>query len=170
MSLNSFREKFARDIKTNGWTVITVFANTDRGVPGFAYTVGLTALGHAELLILGLPPEFAHQILNTIAKKLINKQLSGVHLEMIAEAANFALRFKTSGSEGEEFAKWAGEFAREKSLPVKVLHVEFPDESGNFPGDPACDSRIAMLQNLMALSILMNEDSAELPPVGQYMH
>lgn len=52
-------------IDEHGWFVQAVGA--DRYHPPFAYTVGLTDYGHAELLVNGLPRQRAHALLNNVA-------------------------------------------------------------------------------------------------------
>lgn len=170
MSLDAFSAKFTRDIKAYGWTIVSVFADADHGVPSFSYTTGLSASGHGELLVLGLSSEVAHQILNTIAEKIINKQLSGVHMETIVGVANASLRLKTSGCEGELFVKYAAEFAAKNALPLSVFQVEYPDVNGRFPDDPACEPTITALQDLKVLGMVRNEDSKDWPGLRQSMH
>ncbi|MFC7534808.1 DUF4262 domain-containing protein [Actinoplanes sp. GCM10030250] len=55
-----------------GWAVVHVVPteeDPEDAVP-FAYTVGLTGFGFAELTITGLPPELSHTILNELATRL----------------------------------------------------------------------------------------------------
>lgn len=55
----------ADKIATYGWFIQGV--EKDRWRPGFAYTVGLTPLGHPELLVTGMKPRAAAGLLNGIA-------------------------------------------------------------------------------------------------------
>jgi hypothetical protein len=52
-------------IASHGWFI--QYDEKDRWRPGFAYTVGLTPIGHSELLVTGLTPEMAGHFLNSIA-------------------------------------------------------------------------------------------------------
>jgi len=62
------RDKIAQ----HGWTVIGVFPTPgDPGVP-FAYTVGLTGKGLPELAIYGLPIRVGHQVLNAVARQMVD--------------------------------------------------------------------------------------------------
>ena len=57
-------------ISTYGWFI--QFVERDRRRPPFAYTVGLTPLGHPELLVTGLTPRKAGNLLNSIAHGLVS--------------------------------------------------------------------------------------------------
>ncbi|MHB1328527.1 MAG: DUF4262 domain-containing protein [Gemmatimonadales bacterium] len=55
--------KVADDIREHGWHVRMVFG--DAIFPPFSYTVGLfEAFAHPELIVVGLPGERAHRLLN----------------------------------------------------------------------------------------------------------
>jgi hypothetical protein len=57
-------------IEEHGWAVRLVSPRVgDEGVP-FAYTVGLTAMGHPEIVEQGLPSETVHQFLNLVGKEV----------------------------------------------------------------------------------------------------
>ena len=56
-------------IATYGWFIQGV--EKDRWRPGFAYTVGLTPLGHPELLVTGMKPPVGARLLNDIAHHLV---------------------------------------------------------------------------------------------------
>lgn len=55
-------------IDTHGWFVQGV--EKGRWRPGYAYTVGLTVLGHRELLVTGLSDRVGAQLLNGVAHQL----------------------------------------------------------------------------------------------------
>lgn len=56
-------------IAAHGWFVQGV--EKDRWRPGFAYTVGLTRVGHPELLVTGMDHRAAVHLLNDIAHHLV---------------------------------------------------------------------------------------------------
>ncbi|GAA3512777.1 hypothetical protein GCM10022234_04280 [Aeromicrobium panaciterrae] len=64
--LELIREK----ISTYGWFI--QYVERDRRRPSFAYTVGLTPMGHPELLVTGLTPRRAGNLLNPIAHGLMS--------------------------------------------------------------------------------------------------
>lgn len=58
-------EKVKADIEKFGWHVVKVAE--DKEGPGFCYTIGFhRTLNHPEVIIIGLPGNSAHQILNHI--------------------------------------------------------------------------------------------------------
>src|SRR5690349_21329848 len=59
-----------RAIAKRYWTVTAVRAAQRVGFPSFAYTTGLTSLGHPELIIYGLEPGVAGSILNTVGHRI----------------------------------------------------------------------------------------------------
>ncbi len=57
-SVEEFVAGVAADIERIGWSVIAV--DSERGRPGYAYTVGLTRYhGHPELIVSGLDADTA---------------------------------------------------------------------------------------------------------------
>jgi hypothetical protein len=53
-------------IDKHGWAVRHVGAGTEPGEAAFSYTIGLTALGHPEVIVTGLPFDHAQIFLNNI--------------------------------------------------------------------------------------------------------
>src|SRR4051794_5666347 len=53
-------------IREHGWAVRHVGAGLQHGEAAFSYTVGLTAMGHPEVIVTGLPFDHAHTFLNNI--------------------------------------------------------------------------------------------------------
>jgi hypothetical protein len=59
--------KLVADVETFGWHVINVLED-DAGPP-FSYSVGLhPTLGHPEVIIVGLPRDAAHPIINSVGE------------------------------------------------------------------------------------------------------
>jgi hypothetical protein len=53
-----------------GWAVRNVMPDDESDEVGFSYTVGLTALGHPEVIVLGMPWKSAHEFLNLIGDEV----------------------------------------------------------------------------------------------------
>lgn len=65
-------DRTVADIAKHGWSVMGVFPTKDSsGVP-FAYTVGLKGKGLPELAIYGLPVAIGHQVLNAVARQMVD--------------------------------------------------------------------------------------------------
>jgi len=64
--LADLRDKIDR----RGWALVSVFGTAEDPTPPFTYTVGLTAVGHPELIVYGLPPQVAGAILNRAGDRI----------------------------------------------------------------------------------------------------
>jgi hypothetical protein len=91
----------ARKVETYGWAITCVGAQRRRAP--WAYTVGLTALGHPELLVTGLTPQRAARLLNGMATHVLH-----------AEAPPAGDRFTF------------GDFPRMEAVEVAEPHVHLP--------------------------------------------
>ena len=57
-------------IEDRGWAFVSVHPTLDEPGIEFSYTVGLTALGHPELAIYGLPGSTAGTLLNIVGERI----------------------------------------------------------------------------------------------------
>lgn len=104
--------------------------------PAFAYTVGLSAFEHPELLLFGSCPDCACAVLDELAARvrdgeslvpgaITHTDTSGLLLlELVPNPdaiALTALRFATRHATG----------------PISLLQLTFPDRKGRFPTDPS---------------------------------
>lgn len=63
--MGEYEEGLAASVATHGWVVMRVSANGDG--PDFAYSIGMVrTLGHPEIIIVGLPHDRAHRIINDV--------------------------------------------------------------------------------------------------------
>lgn len=133
--------KFLQDIREHGWHVVGV--PDDEEGPGFSFTVGvhLRTL-QPEILMMGVPIESSHRILNEIAGYLMEggtiapgQKYSGfvdgrevmfrpIHQSRFGEYLGYAVWF---------YRPLAGEFPAFQCL--------WPDLQGRFPHEPGFDSR-----------------------------
>src|SRR5262249_23936133 len=126
--------KVLADIARVGWTVIAVQADGEGS--GFAFSIGLLhTLGHPEILIMGLRPQIAQQLINNIGDAIREGQRfeAGKHYEGIA--AGFPLAFvEMDRRYYREYLGYAGWFYRGPDFPV--LQCVWPDKQGVFPWEP----------------------------------
>ncbi|MCU1616185.1 MAG: uncharacterized protein JWO98_3725 [Frankiales bacterium] len=59
--------RLAQLIRAHRWAVQYVGEGDDADEPRFGYTIGLSGLGHPELVVVGLSPEDTHGILEGVA-------------------------------------------------------------------------------------------------------
>ncbi len=71
-SRDQYVDSLLANIERYGVALVGVLADVERGRPvaGFTYTVGLTTLGHPELITYGLRPELAATVLNVLAREI----------------------------------------------------------------------------------------------------
>src|SRR5689334_2354117 len=64
---DDYDRKVFADIERTGWSVLLIHDDEGRGVPDFAYSVGLWhTFGHPEILVSGTNPQTAGRLINTI--------------------------------------------------------------------------------------------------------
>lgn len=128
-----FREQ-TEIIQQFGWAVVHVLPSDEdpAGTVPFAYTVGLTAAGHPELIIAGLPPELSHQLLNELAGRVHDEGARFRHGRRVNDL--IVDQSVTILSGGPTETLWPGaalaRYGREK---VRLQQLVWPDPVDNFP-------------------------------------
>ncbi|HWS70476.1 MAG TPA: DUF4262 domain-containing protein [Thermoanaerobaculia bacterium] len=152
--LSPAEQKVLRDIRTNGWHVITVGAEDDS--PGWAFSIGLfETYKQPEILLFGLRSQTMHQLINQIAEQMQEgtKYADGFRDDSLLEG--YGCQFKQVAErwypETVGFARW---FYGETEFPL--LQLYWPDKNGRFPWDRRCDAGVRALQPRLHL-----EDAAE---------
>jgi Domain of unknown function (DUF4262) len=125
-------------IDQHRWAVQAVLGDGPAHPP-FAYTVGLTALDHPELIVSGLDYIAAGHLLNELAERVTaGEQLQdGDWLPDLAGLPRVAL-VELSGRASQKFLVFANayyEYVRHR--PVRALQVVWSDGSGAMPWEPA---------------------------------
>jgi hypothetical protein len=70
--LDDYLKQLLKLIDEHGWAVQHVGGGDRLDEPPFSYTVGLTALGHPEFILFGMPPDAAQQLLNILGSEVQN--------------------------------------------------------------------------------------------------
>jgi hypothetical protein len=136
--------KAIADIEDHGWHVLKVMDDSEG--PAFAYTVGLFhSFRHPELIVIGLPPEVAHSVLN-VAGEAIRR---GVRYSEGAQSGDFlehrACRFrKVPEVHYRSYLGWDLWFYDGNLFPA--LQVVWADQDGRWPWEPSVDSRVRDIQ------------------------
>ena len=127
-----------------GWAVIT-----HDGEPTIAYTVGLHAKGHPEIVVVGLPPDMACDLLGECGADVEN----GCRFEPGTRTADLLDDYEV------RFGAIAAPTLAEVCLGA-VLHygegaftaiqLIWPDPAGCFPGEAEVDPDMAECQPLLA--------------------
>jgi hypothetical protein len=137
-------ESIVADIEAFGCSIIHVMPS-ECG-PGWSYTIGIhDTCGAAEVIVVGLPQETAHFLLNEAA----DRQRSGIdldngrHREMVGEVD---CEFRSVDPNWvEHLLGWANWYYGDHRYPV--LQAVYPDLENRFPEDAGFD--VAFVQPLL---------------------
>lgn len=104
----------------------------DEGPP-FAYTVGLFGLGHPELLVLGLDPATALQLLNTLGERIRADETLLPGRLLTVEGWDHCLVPEKVPNPGEIVFSANRFYQRPAEFSVPVLQLSYDDTEGRFP-------------------------------------
>jgi len=141
--------EFRADVATYGWIVIKVSANAAPD-PDFAYSIGLfQSFGHPEVILVGLPLEIAHTIINDVggAIRAGGRFTAGSVSEQFLEGYNVTFRTVPVYQYGAYLGWGCRYYANE---PFPVLQLIFPDRSGRWPWHEAVDPGFRAAQPVLA--------------------
>lgn len=116
--------------------------------PSFAYTIGLThKLNHKELLIFGLPYQYATEILNSIVDIIKSGSPIGDG-ESLQKIANFPLVAMDVGQDiSSQYAFQCYQYySNRKSSTPSFMIIYWPDENGFFPWQSDFNPRLMAIQ------------------------
>ncbi len=136
-----------QQIKDPGWAVIGIPQEGE--APPYAFSVGIFhTLGHPEIVIMGLSPEVAQNLINTIAVAV----RQGRHFEAGQQYDDITtgppLAFLTmSERHYREYLGYARWFYRGSDFPV--LQCVWPDKERRFPWDEGYDGDYFAWQRLL---------------------
>lgn len=149
MNLEDYWSRFLRIIESEGWAVQSVFG-ADDSLP-FSYTVGLSAQGFPELILVGIGAQTATHLLNTAAARLRDGSFSGRADEPLERVANATLIPKDVKDDPAWTARMATRYAAQLGHSVRLVQLVYPDRAGKFPWDEGCDPRMIANQDLDAI-------------------
>ncbi|MEU5554110.1 DUF4262 domain-containing protein [Micromonospora sp. NPDC047793] len=127
-------------IDTTGWAVTHVLPthdDPDTTAP-FAYTVGLTAHGHPELITAGLPPEVAHTLLNDLAQRVYDKAERFTHGQTVSDLIAGYDAIIIDGPPTDDLHPGMA-IARYGRDQIRLQQLVWPDQQGRFPWDSGYD-------------------------------
>ena len=143
--------KMLADIRGHGWHVVGI-PDDDVG-PGFSFTVGvyLRTL-QPEILMMGVPIEPAHRVLNAIAEYL----MAGGTIVPEQRYPDFVdgrlvLFRQIHQSQFREYLGCAIWFYRPLGAPFPALQCIWPDLQGRFPHEAEFDARFVGRQTDLSL-------------------
>lgn len=126
------------DVQQHGWHVVKVMED-DEG-PAFAYTVGLFhTFGHPELIVVGMPLEAGHAVLNIAGEAIRGGRRYTVDATSDEFIEDRACTFRRMPkAQYEAYLGWALWFYDGPSFPA--LQMVWADRDGRWPWDEAADA------------------------------
>ena len=139
-------ERLLHDVREHGWHVVGI-PDDDEG-PGFVFTVGvyLRTL-QPEILMMGVPIEPAHRVLNAIAEHLMGGGVLVPEQRYTGFVDGREVVFRTiHESHFYEYLGCANWFYRPTDSSFPAVQCIWPDLHGRFPHEDGFDSRFVSRQ------------------------
>ncbi|HEY2858996.1 MAG TPA: DUF4262 domain-containing protein [Terracidiphilus sp.] len=150
--LSALDAKVLREIHTDGWQITGVLAREqDRG-PDFAYSIGFFhSLGHAEVILFGLPLDTCMRAVNVIGIDIQNGMNFEPHrlYEGILQKPHCCCFREVDPKYYREHVGYALWFY--ESDPFPMLQCFWSDERGRFPWDENCSDYCRVWQPFLFL-------------------
>lgn len=135
-------QKFADEIKKFGFSGVGV--GDPEGT--FYYSIGLTELGHPEILISGLHPGNCHGLLWDVYRKIKAGQKFAAG-DIDDTIGNFPVAFRYLPEENaKDFCCQALFYYEDKGLTPTFLQMVIPDQHGVLPWDTGYDAEYMKCQ------------------------
>lgn len=140
-------------VREHGWAIQAIFGtgcwghpacDCDRprcGSPPFAYTVGLCAFGHPELVIFGLGIDQAHAVLNSLGDRVRGGHRFNPDETVTFDCWPHRLRLLPFRDDGDLPVLVSAQrfYQRTQTDPVPTMQCVWGDRWGRFPWDPGYD-------------------------------
>lgn len=140
--------KLLADVENIGWHVIGV--EEDEEGPAFAYSIGLyQSFGHPEIIVLGLPVEVMHRIINAVGEAVRSRERFE-HLDEsrdVLEGYNVAFR-SVERRHYPAYFGYAHWFYRGDDFPA--LQCVWPDSQHRYPWHPEFNATLAQRQPVLS--------------------
>ena len=140
--------ELAADVATHGWIVMRISA--DSPGPDFAYSIGLVrTYGHPEIIIVGLPMDVAHQIINDVGAAVRDgtRFKAGETSDAFFNGYDVTFRAVPEYQYGA-YLGWGRRFYGNSEFPV--LQLVYPDPDGRWPWQEAVTPEFRELQPVLA--------------------
>ncbi len=136
--------KTIADVQNHGWHVLKVMED-DEG-PAFAYTVGLYhSFGHPELIVVGLPIEVGHSVLNIAGESIRRgvRYAEGIRSDEFLEGRACTFR-RMPESQYRHYLGWDLWFYDGNAFPA--LQMIWADQHGRWPWETSVDQGVRKQQ------------------------
>ncbi|WP_082111428.1 DUF4262 domain-containing protein [Grimontia sp. AD028] len=133
-----------------GWYNIHIAE--ENGSPAFAFSIGhFHKQNHPEIIIVGLPAETAHQLLNIAVVKIVG---ANEKIEPYKKYTDFteslSVAFVPVGLEHYgEYLGYANWYYGSMPKPYPVVQMVWPDREGKYPWESGYDRRFSQSQPIL---------------------
>ena len=139
------QQNIEEHVSRGKWGVISVMGGPEAS---FAYTVGLHHKGLPELIMVGLYPKLAMDLLNDCATRMIEQQAAFKHGTKVEGIANMPLALiDLLDEQKHEYAIQAFNHYRHWEFGMQQLVM--PDAKGVFPWEGNFDKRMEAIQPVL---------------------
>lgn len=141
--LDRFMTQVHEHYEQTGWHVQGVLG--DENHLGFVYTVGLwKRYGHPEIIVFGLNPHVAHQILNHLGNRIAaGERFTNGTDDNVFERYQAAFKMVHDPYEGDYFNVAIAFYEHEN---FKAVQLFWPDPNGKFPWEKGFDESFRRIQ------------------------
>jgi hypothetical protein len=152
IAMTDFENWLVETVDRVGWAVLSVSprAQSDDAQEWFSYTIGLTrTFGWPENICFGLSAETRTLMLNDAVEECRSRGIEpapGLRLSTVLQG--FDVKLGAGARIPHDYFGSAAWFNRNHGLSQQVSRVQllWPDDQGQFPGDPACTAGVVAEQ------------------------
>ena len=142
-------QKLLSDVEKVGWHVLKILG--DESGPEYCFSVGLYyTFGHPEILVMGLPQQVAHELINLAATHIAGGKVFRPGDRSSGLLEGFTCSFvPISVARYPEYLGYGVWFYRNLKQPFPALQLVWPDKQGHFPWDSGYNEKFCKLQHLL---------------------
>ena len=148
---NEYDKELIAQIEQVGW--YNVHVAEENGFPAYAFSIGhFFKQNHPELIVVGLPPEVAHQLLNIAVVKIVGaKEEIEPYKKYDDFTENLTVAFVPVSLEYYgEYLGYANWYYGALPKPYPAMQMVWPDREGKYPWEQGYDKRFLQLQPILA--------------------
>jgi hypothetical protein len=173
IGIDAHWEKTLQIIRCKGWAVQAVFGTGEQSP--YAYSVGLSAKGLPEILVIGAPAILASNLINECAKAIIGGSLQVADRQPVTFLSKMPLALQLDDDVETMLAVMtaARRWGIETGHSVSAVQIMLPDPCGRFPWDHDCKPKYRDIQSaakLLEFESALDDDPYELPRRAQADH
>ena len=150
MPESDYDKKLLYDVSRIGWHHVHV--QSEGGEPGYAFSLGFYAnYNHPEIIVFGLPPSTAQQLLNINAIAVAgakSKYETYKPYDNIAQGMRIAF-VPVAKRHYPTYLGYAGWFYKSIGADFPVLQMVWPDKQGRLPWEAGYDASFTKFQPIL---------------------